>query len=252
MTTLTTDFNGNPVTTIEYKGKYCWIAAEIGRAMGYSQNGGRLVTRIKESWSEELIPNRDYIIITGSELAEFKLLFKDHPIFGGSFTARLMLLFESGLHFVCLKTSKPVGIKLRRFLVDIVMPQLVRNGAYLPDRTVEDGKLAQRPELPAEREVRLKKQFEYKAHRALIRSLRKSAKISEDAILAYELSVTEEMTGKSISAWQNSKRTAPAKATPKPRRSYKNQPSMLSPYAAELIRQRARRVMAQRNHRGTK
>ncbi|MCP4599158.1 MAG: hypothetical protein GY847_01245 [Proteobacteria bacterium] len=40
-----------------------------------------------------------------------------------------------------LKTNKPIGVKLRRFLVDEVMPQLVRDGAYLPERKVVDGKI---------------------------------------------------------------------------------------------------------------
>jgi hypothetical protein len=43
------------------------------------------------------------------------------------------VLFESGLHLALAKTNLPIGKRLRRFLVDEVLPQLVRTGRYAPE-----------------------------------------------------------------------------------------------------------------------
>ena len=112
---ITNEFEGRPLTTITYKGKPCWIAAEIGRVLGYSANGSRLVGKIDESWSAELSEGKDYTVLVDSELADFKKVLDALPESGiGSRSAQVMLLFESGLHFVCLKTNKPIGISTRK------------------------------------------------------------------------------------------------------------------------------------------
>ncbi|MCP4606364.1 MAG: hypothetical protein GY847_38610, partial [Proteobacteria bacterium] len=140
---LTSEFDGQSITTITYKGRLCWLAVEIGRALGYSNKGSRLAGKISESWSEELIEDKDYQYLRGAELSEFKRVLDVLPGSGRTYSKapQMLLLFEPGLHFVLLKTNKPIGAKLRRFLVDQVMPQLVRDGAYLPERKVVDGKL---------------------------------------------------------------------------------------------------------------
>jgi hypothetical protein len=48
---------------------------------------------------------------------------------------RLLVLFESGLHLALIKTRKPHGKRLRRFLAEEVMPQLVRNGTLFDGST---------------------------------------------------------------------------------------------------------------------
>ncbi len=200
---LTNEFEGNPVTTITYKGKNCWIAAEIGRAIGYANKGGRLVTKITGSWKDELAEGRDYAILRGDELVEFKQLLEPTAKLAGSRASHLMLLFEPGLHFVCLKTKKPIGVKLRRFLVDEVMPQLVRDGQYLPNREVVDGKLIEKGLME---ERRLMAEFEQrtretksKAIREMIGTLKDMGRISEDLYASYSVSATEILTGENYS-----------------------------------------------------
>ena len=48
------------------------------------------------------------------------------------------MLFESGLHLVLAKTDQPIGRRLRRFLVDEVLPQIARTGAFQPDAEGDD------------------------------------------------------------------------------------------------------------------
>jgi prophage antirepressor-like protein len=203
---ITNEFEGKDITTISYKGRPCWIAAEIGRALSYADNGGRLVTKISQDWSDELIEGSDYLLLEGLELADFKSLVKDPTGSVGSFTARAMLLFESGLHFVCLKTRKPVGRKLRRFLVDEVMPQLVRDGSYSPHREVVDNEVvdkrgsASRYKPPALiREERLAKQMKAKGLRDLAKLVRKSQRFAVEVAENYEIEALEVLCGEDFS-----------------------------------------------------
>ncbi len=130
---ITAQFEGHALTTIDWKGQPAWIAAEVGRAMGYAKRGSRLVTRITRDWAEEFIYGHDYLVVTGDELDEFKLLLGPGTESVPGRTAQLALLLEPGLHLALTKTNKPVGRKLRRFLVDEVLPRIVR-GEQFEDR----------------------------------------------------------------------------------------------------------------------
>lgn len=139
---LTSDFEGKTLTTLTYKDRPAWVARQIGAALGYANLGKRLVNKITSEWSEEFIRDRDYAVLTGEELAAFKAMAAGGPVPVSSRTNRgLLILFESGLHLVLAKTTKPVGRRLRRFLVDQVLPQIVRDGRYDPEREVVDGQV---------------------------------------------------------------------------------------------------------------
>lgn len=138
---LTSEFEGQSLTTIAYKGQLCWSAAEVGRLLGYNDNGSGLVTSITREWLKEIIEERDYHFLRGKELADFKALFQLPGKFAGSRAPHVMLLFEKGLYGVCLKTNKPIGVRLRDYIKTSVLPQLARDGAYLPNREVVNGKL---------------------------------------------------------------------------------------------------------------
>lgn len=129
LTTIVSDFQGHALTTIEYKGKPAWIAREVGTAIGYANGGKRFAGKITSEWSEEMIEGKDYISAEGEELEFLKsALPKGGPDSGpplkGAKSA--VLLLESGLHMALVKTTKPAGRKLRRFLVDEVLPKLAR------------------------------------------------------------------------------------------------------------------------------
>ena len=129
---LTLPFEGEPLTTLTWDGKPAWVAREMGRRLGYAGNGKRLVTRITREWGAEFIEGKDYVLLSGEELAAFKAAVGLGTPEVPSRAGGLMLLLEPGLHLVLTKTNKPIGVRLRRFLVDEVLPQLVRTGAYSP------------------------------------------------------------------------------------------------------------------------
>jgi prophage antirepressor-like protein len=167
---ITNQFEGKSITTLEYDGRPCWIAREIGAAMGYVQNGKRLVDRVRSDWSADFIKDRDYTILHGQNLKDFAKLIHDgtesvprrshlgtDPV--PSHSKHLMLLFESGIHLACLRTNKPIGRRLRRFIVDKILPDIVRTGTYRAEKPPKSNSDGQSRVLHAEalrdREARL-------------------------------------------------------------------------------------------------
>ncbi len=130
---LTLDFHGKPLTTLVLDGTPAWPAHELGQALGYAGNGRRLVSIILDEWSDEFIEGRDYVILEGAQLAQIKAAVGNEVPSLSPFTARVVLLFESGFDLVALKTHKPLGADLRRFLADEILPRL-RRGQAIPGR----------------------------------------------------------------------------------------------------------------------
>jgi len=122
-------FEGQFITAYLWEEKPVWIAKELGRVMGYSGEGERLTDSIRGEWKEELIVGQDFELLEGERLALFK---NNHPRNPGVVdrTSSLLILKESGFHLVCIKSGKPVGVRLRRWLADEVMPSLLRTGSY--------------------------------------------------------------------------------------------------------------------------
>ena len=127
------NFEGYDLPVFAYRGKPCWIAKDVGRVLGYAGDGGKMTTRLSCEWGDEFIGGEDFFILEGDELRDFKTLLSHTPEYGVSGLdriARIMMLTESGLHLVCVKSNKPVGKKLRRWLVDEVLPSLTKTGTY--------------------------------------------------------------------------------------------------------------------------
>lgn len=140
------DFEGHRVTTVVWEGRPVWIAREVGEALEYA-DGSRLVDKVTGEWAEEFIEGVDFEMLANGRLAEFRS--KVSPESGGTsaevskFAGRLVVVTESGLHLLLLKTRKPAGRRLRRLLATEVLPQLARTGRYAPTEPP--------PELPRRR-----------------------------------------------------------------------------------------------------
>lgn len=165
LTTFTHEFEGEPLVTLTYDGRPAWVARHIGARLGYSHGGKRLPNKILGEWADEFIEGQDYAFLTGEELEAFKGLAAGGPGEVPANTRRgLLILFETGLHLALVKTQRPIGKRLRRFLVDQVLPQLVRTGAYQPTPSVPETAIVlvtlppPRPTLSERRELRLARQ----------------------------------------------------------------------------------------------
>jgi prophage antirepressor-like protein len=133
ITRLEATFEGRGLMFYLYQGRVCVVAAALGRALGYAGEGRKLGDRISGEWAGEFLAGTDFQVLTGAALRAFKALLGDTPDPGVSSTARLMILYESGVSLVCVKTNKPEGMALRRYLVDDVLPKL-RRGELVPVR----------------------------------------------------------------------------------------------------------------------
>lgn len=134
-------FEGHDVTTVVYKGKPCMVAADLGLALGYGSGGRKIKDRLRE-WGDELESGVDYDVLEGQDLADFKALSGVGPKSGPSRAPSLTILYESGVHLVCIKTEKPAGRAFRRWLADEVLPQLMRTGKYAPDSPNLEARMA--------------------------------------------------------------------------------------------------------------
>jgi prophage antirepressor-like protein len=112
---------GFAVSVITYKGVDYVAARDVGRALGYADDGSRLSQLISSDWAEDFIDGTDFVRLEGQDLADLKALGTDYV---GSRARWFVLLTRSGADLVCMKTDKPVGRKLRRWIVDVVFPAL--------------------------------------------------------------------------------------------------------------------------------
>lgn len=119
------------------------ICTQVATALGYKRPD-RLGNLITTKWSNEFIEGHDWVKVEGPRLAMIKAALEQ---FGaganGSQTPQqgvcpivlpkansLILLSRSGIDLVTMKTNKPAGIALRRWLADEVLPALRTDGFY--------------------------------------------------------------------------------------------------------------------------
>ena len=125
-------FEGKELRFHMFRGRLCVVATDLGRVLGYAEKGRSIVAVIRKQWAGEMVLGQDYDVLRGADLREFLLIVQDGEADSPSRRARLMILYESGVDLVCLRTDKPLGRKLRRFLVAEVLPKLRRGEPVLP------------------------------------------------------------------------------------------------------------------------
>ncbi len=119
-------FEGHTLTVLHRGGKPHFVAAEVGLALGY-EDGSRLTDKITGEWSAEFIAETDYVKITGSDVVAIRAALNDSPESGGSKRGgarSLLLLTRDGLNLALMKTRKPAGVRMRRWLASEVLPAL--------------------------------------------------------------------------------------------------------------------------------
>jgi len=145
-------FEGHEITTVTYQGRPVVLANQVGTALGYSGRG--LVDLVGSDWSDEMTEGKDYLKVTNGNLRDLKAIFElvgENPTSGtGPLDPRApsaIVLTESGFGFVCIKTEKPLGKKLRREWADRIFPRLMRpelapSPAPSPDLAAVHGEMA--------------------------------------------------------------------------------------------------------------
>jgi len=131
-------FEGHEITTFTFQGRPMVLASQVGEALGYAEKV--LVDTLTSNWSDEAIEGKDWIRITNGNLRDLKAMLgavgktptgenltRPSPI--PDRAAHVIALTESGFGFVCIKTEKPLGKKLRREWADRIFPGLMREGS---------------------------------------------------------------------------------------------------------------------------
>lgn len=132
-------FESHPVHTFTWEGRPCWLATQISSALGYD-NRGFISSYVRSSWRDEFADGSDFLTLRGQIMKDFKringvLSKSDMPLFGASSS---VILFESGVYKAITLSRKPAGTALRQVLADEILPQIAREGRYLPAASVPE------------------------------------------------------------------------------------------------------------------
>lgn len=122
-------FEGRELAIHMFQGKPVILAKDLGEALGYTPDGFRGCLR---DWSDELIEDVDYKVISGDEKRVFLEPLDVSVKSTLSRAPEIKVLFESGFDLVLIKTEKPAGKSLRRLLVTEVLPKLRRGETIAP------------------------------------------------------------------------------------------------------------------------
>ena len=126
-TILTDTFGDVELTGLELHDRPCFIAREIGEALGYANSGKRFASSITGRWSSDMVEGKHYAILSQQQLHALVQLKGSTP---GTFPNRgLIVLFEAGLNIALLRTSMSAGVRLRAWLAERAMPALARGHA---------------------------------------------------------------------------------------------------------------------------
>lgn len=215
---LVTEFEGKPFTTLNMQDRPAWVAGEVARALEYDD--AKDITRfITREWADDFVEGVDFLKVEGDDLRTLKKVVVSSttglPVID-KYASSAIVLFESGLHTVLLRTERPVGKRLRRKLVEEILPQIARTGEYSPKREVVNDRVVDKVpatvpvlDLAVERERRLllqaetnrdrielaRRQFEYNA---VMRQVEARKDLPEGVRNAYATLATERALGQPL------------------------------------------------------
>lgn len=142
---LVRTFDGHPITTVEFHGQQVFFVDELATALGYADKGN-LADLLRREWSDEMEEGEEYLVVTNGDIRALEALTgrsdsgsrTESPRGqgkGGGGARKLIVLTEAGAHLVCIKTEKPAGKRLRRWLAREVLPAIRRTGTYQATET---------------------------------------------------------------------------------------------------------------------
>jgi prophage antirepressor-like protein len=138
---LVRTFDGHPVTVVEWQGRQIFFVDEIAAALGY--DAPRYLTdQLSREWSDEAEEGVEIVTLTNGDIKAIEQIRNDSvkttesnptPTRGGA--RKLIVLTEAGVNLVCIKTEKPAGKALRRWLAREVLPSIRQTGSYQTGKT---------------------------------------------------------------------------------------------------------------------
>ncbi|MFH0946738.1 MAG: Bro-N domain-containing protein, partial [Planctomycetota bacterium] len=124
---LSSQFEGHEIATYRSnKGEPIWPAREIGRAIGYGNEGGNLVRSISGAWAEEFEGSVIRQDLDGSDSEPASGVATQKPAGHGGSRVEAIFLTERGVWTAAMLSKKPAGRRLRRWLAAEILPRLAR------------------------------------------------------------------------------------------------------------------------------
>lgn len=126
------DFQGKRLPTYVVDGAPCWLATDVARALGYDRPDV-ISTNIRARWASDFIEGTDFVRATSDVLTGIRATYQRTA---GTIppqlarTSRALMLTESGVNLVCIRSRRPEGIALVGWLARDVLPSIRRTGAY--------------------------------------------------------------------------------------------------------------------------
>lgn len=202
-------FNWRQLDTLLYGGEPAWLAGQVGDHLEYAHAGSRLCTLIRADWREDFVEGEQIHYLTGERLAAFKRALPAGDEIVDPRTSRILLLTESGLDRVLLKSDKGLRVPFRRFLETEVLPRL-RPEAEPPDESPHVASVIVLHAIPpvaapATREERLSDQLDLRerifrsgALRETVRVLHALEQVDDTVRAAYEVRAAEIALGEDL------------------------------------------------------
>lgn len=132
-------FEETPVTFGLHEGAPVVAATDLSEALGYTQRG-RLSKLIRNEWVDRFKPGRDYHLLDHADAVGTGTSHVPPSTYAGG-----LFLTEAGIYKVLICSRRPNALAFQDWLVDEVLPQLVRTGEYSPARYVDqDGQVVDR------------------------------------------------------------------------------------------------------------
>lgn len=123
---LVKEFKGEQVYNFVWRGKPCWVAFDIAEVLGYKDKSATINTTIKrENFKEE----KEYSILTGNNLKEFKEIFGEY-ITDVKYISKIIIFYEEGLYGFLAASRMEKGVEFRTWIRREVMPQIREKGSY--------------------------------------------------------------------------------------------------------------------------
>lgn len=124
------DFDGIKVHTFIWNGKPCWIANEIVSLFNYADTSKTIQQCIE---AEEFEGGIEYEVLVKDDLRAFKIMVNSLTTVKvvSQNTANLAIFYEDGLYGFLQYTDKPEGIKFRKWIRRVVLPEINHKGGYI-------------------------------------------------------------------------------------------------------------------------
>jgi len=135
-------YEGHALTFLELDGKPMVLAREVGRALGYANDGKSFLNSIAE-WTDDLREGEHVVKVEGERLAWLKERLVTETV--TSRAPSLLLLTERGLLRACMLAGGPVAVRFRDWAEGVLL-QVMKG---------ETAKPAEDPTVAKSRELRL-------------------------------------------------------------------------------------------------